>query len=239
MTSVKRILNYEFWGTIERKRYGEVSLVTYDDRSKSYILISEIKDLLRNNLDFKTRFLDIINVAKERNKEFSSSTLLKLYQRYSRKDVCRLLNWNKDESSTIYGYRLKHNTLPVFTTYHKTHDLNSKVHYEDKILSPDLIKWYSKSKQTKNSGPMLEIFQSQKDQTAVIHFFIKKDDSEGAEFYYLGPAEIVEDTIMDEMATEIDGGENSLYSINASSLKIFNRIELISLSYSLNGGNEK
>lgn len=26
MTSVKRILNYEFWGTIERKRYGEVDI---------------------------------------------------------------------------------------------------------------------------------------------------------------------------------------------------------------------
>lgn len=222
--SVQRILNYDFWGAVERKRYGEASLVVYDDVSDSYSLISVIESLLKHDQDFKIRFLDIISVAKEKNKEYSSSTPLKLYKRYSRKDVCRLLNWNKDESSTIYGYRLKHNTLPVFTTYHKTHDLNSKVHYEDKILSPDIIKWYSKSKQTRNSGPMLEIFQAQKDKTAVIHFFIKKDDSEGSEFYYLGPVEIVEDSIMDEMATEIDGGKT--HSIVSMHLRLRYSIEL-------------
>ncbi|MCT8262076.1 DEAD/DEAH box helicase [Proteus terrae] len=222
--SVQRILNYDFWGEIERKRYGGSSLVIYDEASENYILASEIKNLLECNQEFKNRFLDIINVAKAKNKKYSSSTPLKLYERYSRKDICRLLNWHKDESSTIYGYRLKHNTLPIFTTYQKTEDLNSKVHYEDKILSPDLIKWYSKSKQTRNSGPMLEIFQSQKDKTAVIHFFIKKDDSEGTEFYYLGPADIVEDSIMDEQATEIDGGKT--HSIVSMHLRLHYSIEL-------------
>ncbi|WP_311753469.1 DEAD/DEAH box helicase [Proteus columbae] len=222
--SVQRILNYDFWGVIERERYGGSALVIYDELSEYYILSSEIKSLLEHNQDFKTRFLDIINVAKEKNKKYSASTPLKLYERYSRKDICRLLNWHKDESSTIYGYRLKHNTLPIFTTYHKTEDLNSKVHYEDKILSPDLIKWYSKSKQTRNSGPMLEIFQSQKDKTAVIHFFIKKDDSEGTDFYYLGPANIIEDSIMDEQATEIDGGK--VHSIVSMHLRLHYSIEL-------------
>lgn len=224
MTSVQRILNYDFWGAAERKRYGETSLATYDDRAKSYSLASVIQDLLRNDQNFKICFLDIINVAKEKNREYSLSTPLKLYQRYSRKDVCRLLNWDKDESSTIYGYRLKHNTLPVFTTYHKTEALNSKVHYADEILSPDLIKWYSKSGQTRNSGPMLEIFQSQKNKTAVIHFFIKKDDSEGTEFYYLGPADIIEDTITDEVATEIDGSKT--HSIVSMHLRLHHSIEL-------------
>lgn len=224
MTSVQRILNYDFWGAAERKRYGEASLATYDDRAKSYSLASVIQDLLRDDQNFKICFLDIINVAKEKNREYSSSTPLKLYQRYSRKDVCRLLNWDKDESSTIYGYRLKHNTLPVFTTYHKTEALNSKVHYADEILSPDLIKWYSKSGQTRNSGPMLEIFQSQKNKAAVIHFFIKKDDSEGTEFYYLGPADIIEDTITDEQVTEIDGGKT--HSIVSMHLHLHHSIEL-------------
>ncbi|MBG6037177.1 DUF3427 domain-containing protein [Proteus cibarius] len=117
--SVQRILNYDFWGEIERKRYGGSSLVIYDEASENYILASEIKNLLECNQEFKNRFLDIINVAKAKNKKYSSSTPLKLYERYSRKDICRLLNWHKDESSTIYGYRLKHNTLPIFTTYQK------------------------------------------------------------------------------------------------------------------------
>lgn len=222
--SVQRILDYGFWGAVERKRYGETSLVIYDGGSESYILESEINNLLNHDQNFKIRFLDVINVAKAKNKDYSSSTPLTLYGRYSRKDICRLLDWHKDESSTIYGYRLKHNTLPIFTTYHKTEALNSKVHYEDKILSPDIIKWYSKSGQTRNSGPMLEIFQSQKNKTAVIHFFIKKDDSEGTEFYYLGPADIIEDTIMDEQATEIDGGKT--HSIVSMHLHLHHSIEL-------------
>lgn len=222
--STQKILNYDFWGTIERKRYGQDALVIYTNESCSYAMNSIIVSLLENDKYFKRSILDIISVAKEKYKKYSSPTTLKLYERYSRRDICRLLNWYKDESSTIYGYRLKHNTLPIFTTYNKTYDLNSKVHYDDKILSPDIIKWYSKSKQTRNSGPMLEIFQSQKDKTAVIHFFIKKDDTEGSEFYYLGPAEIIEDTIMDEKATEIDGVKT--HSIVSMHLRLRYSIEL-------------
>lgn len=32
-----------------------------------------------------------------------------LYQKYSRKDVCRILNWERDDSSTIYGNKIKNN----------------------------------------------------------------------------------------------------------------------------------
>ena len=47
-----------------------------------------------------------------------------LYEKYSRKDVCRLMNWDKDESSTMYGYRIKHNTCPIFVTYEKKDDIS-------------------------------------------------------------------------------------------------------------------
>ena len=54
-----------------------------------------------------------------------------LYEKYSRKDVCRLMNWDKDESSTIYGYRIKHNTCPIFVTYEKQEDISDSTKYED------------------------------------------------------------------------------------------------------------
>lgn len=41
----------------------------------------------------------------------------KLYGSYTRKDVCRILNWAKDESAVVYGYRVKYNTCPIFVTY--------------------------------------------------------------------------------------------------------------------------
>ncbi len=33
--------------------------------------------------------------------------------------LCRLLNWDKDESSTLYGYKYKYGTCPIFITFHK------------------------------------------------------------------------------------------------------------------------
>ena len=58
---------------------------------------------------------------------------LVLYQKYSRKDVCRILNWAKDDSSTVYGYRIKHNTCPIFVTYEKSDDIASSTKYADEF----------------------------------------------------------------------------------------------------------
>ena len=57
---------------------------------------------------------------------------LSLYQKYSRKDICRLLNWEKDESSTVYGYKIKYDTCPIFVTYHKKEDIAKSTMYDDK-----------------------------------------------------------------------------------------------------------
>ncbi|MFC2646982.1 MAG: DUF3427 domain-containing protein, partial [Coriobacteriaceae bacterium] len=42
-----------------------------------------------------------------------------LYQQYDRKDACRLLNWPKDVSAPMYGYRVGEQDTPIFITYHK------------------------------------------------------------------------------------------------------------------------
>ena len=42
-------------------------------------------------------------------------------QKYSREDVCRILGWEKDESSTLYGYKVDYvaKECPIFVTYDK------------------------------------------------------------------------------------------------------------------------
>ena len=60
-----------------------------------------------------------------------------LYDKYSRKDVCRILNWDKNEESTMYGYRIKYNTCPVFVTYHKNDDITGSTKYEDTFINPN------------------------------------------------------------------------------------------------------
>ena len=39
-----------------------------------------------------------------------------LYKQYDRKDVCRLLNWPKDVSAPMYGYRVGEKEANFITT---------------------------------------------------------------------------------------------------------------------------
>lgn len=58
--------------------------------------VNEMKCLVRYGL---RRYEDLFKNHDEDN--------LVLYEKYSRKDVCRILNWEHDDSSTVYGYRRK------------------------------------------------------------------------------------------------------------------------------------
>ena len=108
---------------------------------------------------------------------------LKLYEKYSRKDVCRLLNWPHDDSSTLYGYRIKHNTCPIFVTYEKKDDISSSTQYADEFESKNVFSWLTRSNIKLESKEPQEIINNKNLQ---IHLFIKKHDSEGKDFYYIG-----------------------------------------------------
>ena len=83
--------------------------------------------VLHKNKYFKVLVIDIVKSAKEKSKSMTSDQPLTLYEKYTRKDACRLLNWKNDESSTIYGYKTKHHTCPIFVTYHKNDEVESSV----------------------------------------------------------------------------------------------------------------
>ena len=76
----------------------------------------------------------------------SDENNLQLYQKYSRRDICRLLNWGKDEGSTIYGYRIKHGTCPIFVTYEKKEDISESTKYEDQFVDSKLFSWMTRSR---------------------------------------------------------------------------------------------
>ena len=82
--------------------------IAYVDILRKKEFLTEVKNLIEYGMK---KFNDTFKEHDEDN--------LVLYQKYSRKDVCRLLNWEKDDSATIFGYRIKHNTCPIFVTYEK------------------------------------------------------------------------------------------------------------------------
>ena len=78
-------------------------------------------------------------------KETDDNNLV-LYQKYSRKDVCRILNWEKDVSSTIYGYRYNYGTCPIFVTYNKLETISKSTQYLDYFINEQIFNWMTRSR---------------------------------------------------------------------------------------------
>ena len=90
-------------------------MFSYYLHMKQSEFIAQLKDLIELGI---RRYIDIYEPTQD-------AMGLALYQKYSRKDVCRILNWEQDESSTVYGYKIKYNTCPIFVTYEKKEDISN------------------------------------------------------------------------------------------------------------------
>lgn len=136
IASVQRIFDLSFFTRSHQKKYGEQPIIELT-ADKKYILHPMLRASLRKSKYFKELVQDIINSGIEKNKTYRSDEPFTLYQKYSRKDACKLLNWEKDESSTVYGYKTKYQSCIIFVTYHKQDEIDSSVNYGDEFLSPD------------------------------------------------------------------------------------------------------
>ncbi|HEK9099876.1 DEAD/DEAH box helicase [Bacillus pfraonensis] len=221
IASVQRIFDLSFFTQNSKKKYGEKPIVTYSEH-KDYMFNDSIRESLKRNNYFKEMIIDIIRSAKEKNEFYQCDKPLTLYKKYSRKDACKLLNWDNDEHSTMYGYKTKHHTCPIFITYHKKDEVESSVNYGDEFLNQEVLKWYTRSKRTLKSPEVQTIIEAEENNID-IHIFVKKDDGEGSDFYYLGKAipdkKSVEQTEMEDKKSVVTMNmimehavENKIYS---------------------------
>ncbi|MCR5835336.1 MAG: DUF3427 domain-containing protein, partial [Lachnospiraceae bacterium] len=151
------------------------------DRAVSYFSKLQKRDFadeVRNLIEYGLKkYKDVYRSHDEDN--------LVLYEKYSRKDVCRILNWEKDDSSTMYGYRIKHGTCPIFVTYKKKDDIASSTKYEDQFVNPGLFSWMTRSKVKMDSEESQKLIHYLENGLK-IYLFVKKSDGEGSDFYYMG-----------------------------------------------------
>ncbi|MFE8696126.1 DUF3427 domain-containing protein [Cytobacillus sp. FJAT-53684] len=196
IASVKGIYDLSFFTQTFKKKYGDKPIITLQENSFSFN--DSIRVSLEKNDCFKTMVLDILLSSKEKSKTYGCNQALTLYEKYSRKDACKLLNWQNDESSTMYGYKTKHGTCPIFITYHKKDEIESSVNYGDEFLSQDVLKWYTRSNRTLNSNEVQTIIDAEKNHID-LHIFVKKDDDEGSDFYYLGQAKPDKSTVQQDV----------------------------------------
>jgi hypothetical protein len=134
-----------------------------------------------------------------------------LYNKYSRKDACRILNWEKNEDSTIFGYKIKYKSAPIFVTYHKKAEISASTKYEDEFISPNEFQWYTKSGRNLNSPDVLSF--KKYESGLRIPLFIKKSNDEGTDFYYMGEVTPIADSFEDATMKNDKGKKVSVVKI--------------------------
>src|SRR5690625_5505436 len=123
-------------------------------------LNESIRESLRKNKDYRKLLEDAVQTGFLKAKQYKQNKRLTLYEKYTKKDVCRLLNWDQDEKGTMFGYRTKHQTTPIFITYHKQDDVELSVDYGDEFLNPKTLLWYTRNQRTFKSNEIKELLYS-------------------------------------------------------------------------------
>jgi hypothetical protein len=110
-----------------------------------------------------------------------------LYNKYSRKDVFRVLNWDKNPlAQNVGGYMFntERTNCAIFVNYHKEDDISSTTKYEEGFINKLEFEWMSKSKRTLTSPDIISLKNG--GDSLRLPLFIKKSNDEGAAFYYMG-----------------------------------------------------
>ncbi|HHU70730.1 MAG TPA: DUF3427 domain-containing protein [Clostridiales bacterium] len=183
---------------LEKEKYSHMDILI-EKNDGFYERVTSFTERIRN-LEFRKQLNDIIELGIRRYNDFYHSENNRreefvLYQKYSRRDVCWLLNWEKDYSSTMYGMKRIKDDVVVFVTYDKssTNDdreyIDGKPDYADEFLkdSNQIFMWESQIGKGPESSYMQDVMESKNK-----HLFIKKSDAEGTDFYYMGMFDIAE-----------------------------------------------
>ncbi|WP_297818177.1 DEAD/DEAH box helicase [uncultured Lactobacillus sp.] len=193
--SVENFLNLDFFNvktgkTTKKAQYGDQSLI--EKNLFGYELSSNLSQLLTNE-QFKRLFFDCIDVGLELSKNYDQKELFTLYQRYDRKDVCHLLNWKLDVSAPMYGYRVDEQT-PIFITYHNEDLQKRSSVYNNQLQDGRVMRWYTRSPRRLDSPEVKKLLSPE----MPIFVFVKRSDSDGKGFYYLGQAKIDRSSVKQE-----------------------------------------
>ena len=178
-------LNFKFIRQDENIVFLKDNIFYLHDAFKESLNKLAFKDFLTDSTLYSIHRFNV--VFKE---DFFKNGLI-LYNKYSRKDVCRLLNWEKDISSTVYGYRTHHGITPCFVTYNKSETIDNSINYNDHFITPSTFAWESRSnRKLDESEEIQRVLNSRR-----ILLFVKKRDDEGSEFYFLGDVTIIPNSV--------------------------------------------
>ena len=180
----------------EYQKYCHINIVNNDNAGVLRRMTGFTERL--QHMEFNRQVDDIIEVGLRRYEDkyhngISEGSPFVLYEKYSRRDVCLIMNYGKDISSTMYGMKRIGNDVFIFVTYHKQESKNEeelyvagKPDYADAFEDNIIFKWDSQIGKGMDSSYMEEVRTAERK-----HLLVKKSDAE-SNFYYMGMFDIVD-----------------------------------------------
>lgn len=204
--SVLNTLTLNFFTGSTAKIYDNHAFINQVDNS--IMLSMQFRKALANSY-FKKLFIDVLETGLMKSEAFISESPLTRYQKYKRKDVLRLLNWERQMvDQNIGGYTAKDGEFVIFITLEKGENFSGALMaYEDELIDSTTLKWFTKSPRTINSP---EVKKLQDPDSWTIRIFAKKSDDEGSDFYYLGKCKPILETIKESEKPIQDGSKKSV-----------------------------
>jgi superfamily II DNA or RNA helicase/HKD family nuclease len=189
----------------------KLDIVSFHGNSIRYT--DTFKQTLKNAV-FRKYFEDLLRYATVTyDKYFDSDKYMGgfiLYQKYSRKDVFRILNWARNPvAQNVGGYIIdpKGTNCAIFVNYHKEDDISETTKYADRFINNMEFEWMSKSNRTLKSPDVMAIIHNK---DLRLPLFVKKSNAESSDFYYLGDLTPIENSF--EQTTMSEPGETGRYA---------------------------
>lgn len=186
LSSIESILTLDFFTSAEKEGFNNEPIIVRTE--SGYCISPKFKGAYEGSSYFQSHINDSIQTGLYLNEHLYSRTgELLVGERYSRKDVCRLLNWPANHQSTMYGYKpdFVTGTCPIFITYHKSADIDEAINYQDHLEDEQTMFWYTKHTRTLKHKVEKQIAEG----VLKLDVFVKKDAAEGTDFVYLGQAD--------------------------------------------------
>lgn len=152
-------------------------------------ITNNFDEYLKNSTFYKY-LEDIIDFSlKNYELKYKNYGLIKLYEKYTRADFCKLFNWKYNDANTIYGYKEKNNVCSIFVTYEKDEDIKENLKYKDKFINNHVINWESRDIRSnrikeKSEKQLIEKFINPNNNIQ-FHLFVQKSNMDD-DFYYMG-----------------------------------------------------
>lgn len=159
--------------------------------------------------DIKDQLIDLCNYSMYKLQKQSKTESVKndfiLNQKYTRKDVFKILRWDENPvAQNVGGYMVEKNKkdCAIFVNYHKEDTISATTKYHDRFISRNELIWMSKNKRYLTS-PDVKSISNQKETNMRIPLFVKKSNFEDTDFYFLGNLKLIESsprelTILDD-----------------------------------------